>query len=144
MEYFRITGYNEKDNYCFIVDSNGMFEKLWQFSAYLISKGLKILEVSKEENFIDVNIKRATEDKENIILRANAVGKPKNTTYEIDGVSYKAIQVADKIYIPNKDNNNIKSTSSNNAMPVSAPVKIYTTEINPEPLFFEGISQFKI
>lgn len=104
MEYFRITGYNEKDNYCFIVDSNGMFEKLWQFSAYLISKGLKVLEVSKEEIFIDVNIKRATEDKEHIILRANAVGKQKNIIQEIDDVLYKAIQVADKIYVPDKVN----------------------------------------
>lgn len=56
--YFRITGYNEKDNYCFIVDSNGMFEELWQFSSYLIQKGLKIIEVSKIENMIDVNIKK--------------------------------------------------------------------------------------
>ena len=34
--YFRITGYDEKDDFCFIIDSNGMFEKLWQFSAFLV------------------------------------------------------------------------------------------------------------
>ncbi|MBR1890433.1 MAG: hypothetical protein IJ817_01945 [Clostridia bacterium] len=101
--YFRITGYCPEEDFCFIMDCNGMFEKMWQFSSFVISKGLKVLEVSNDETFLDVNIKKAKEDKEHVILRANAKGKPKNTTYEIDGVSYKAIQVADKIYIPNKD-----------------------------------------
>ena len=100
---FRITGYNEKDDYCFIVDSNGMFEKLWQFSSFLIQKGLKVLEVSKFENIIDVNIKKAEEDKEHIILRANAPGKPEYTSQTINGKTYQAVKVADKIYVPNKD-----------------------------------------
>ena len=100
--YFRITGYNEKDNYCFIVDSNGMFEKLWQFSAFLVQKGLKIIEVSKLENVIDINIKKAEIDNEHIILRAIADGKPEYVSQTINGSTYKAIKVADKIYIPNK------------------------------------------
>ena len=103
--YFRITGYCPEEDFCFIMDSNGMFDKMWRFSSFVISKGLKVLEVSNDETFLDVNIKKAKEDKEHVILRANATGKPKNTTYEIDGVSDKAIQVADKIYIPNKDEN---------------------------------------
>ena len=86
--YFRITGYDEKDNFCFIIDSNGMFEKLWQFSAL---------------NIIDVNIKKASEDKEHIILRANAPGKPEYISQTINGKTYQAIKVADKIYILNKD-----------------------------------------
>ena len=100
--YFRITGYNEKDNYCFIVDSNGMFKKLWQFSAFLVQKGLKIIEVSKLENVIDINIKKAEIDNEHIILRAIADGKPEYVSQTINGSTYKAIKVADKIYIPNK------------------------------------------
>lgn len=100
--YFRITGYNEKDNYCFIVDSNGMFEKLWQFSAFLVQKGLKIIEVSKLENVIDTNIKKAEKDSEHIILRAISPGKPKYISETINGITYKAIKVADKIYIPSK------------------------------------------
>lgn len=100
--YFRITGYNEKDNYCFIVDSNGMFEKLWQFSAFLVQKELKIIEVSKLENVIDINIKKAEIDNEHIILRAIADGKPEYVSQTINGSTYKAIKVADKIYIPNK------------------------------------------
>ena len=43
--YFRITGYWPENDCCFIIDSNGMFEKLWQFSSDLIQKGLKVLEV---------------------------------------------------------------------------------------------------
>ena len=101
--YFRITGYDEKDNFCFIIDSNGMFEKLWQFSSFLIQKGLKALEVSKFENIIDINIKKAEEDKEHIILRANAPGKPEYISQTINGKTYQAIKVADKIYVPNKD-----------------------------------------
>ena len=100
--YFRITGYNEKDNYCFIVDSNGMFEKLWQFSAFLVQKGLKIIEVSKLENVIDTNIKKAEKDSEHIILRAISPGKPEYVEQQINGTTYKAVKVADKIYIPSK------------------------------------------
>ena len=101
--YFRITGYDEKDDFCFIIDSNGMFEKLWQFSAFIVQKGLKVLEVSKLENIIDVNIKKASEDKERIILRANAPGKPEYISQTINGKTYQAVKVADKIYVPNKD-----------------------------------------
>ena len=100
--YFRITGYNEKDNYCFIVDSNGMFKKLWQFSAFLVQKELKIIEVSKLENVIDINIKKAEIDNEHIILRAIADGKPEYIEQNINSTIYKSIKVADKIYIPSK------------------------------------------
>ena len=45
MNYFRITGYSEELKSCFILDSNGMFEKLWQFSAFLVQKDIKFIEV---------------------------------------------------------------------------------------------------
>ena len=101
-KYFRITGYSPEQDLCFIIDSNGMFEKLWQFSSYLIQRGFKVLEVSNAENFIDINIKKVEENPEKIFLRANAQGKPENIQHEIDGVVYNAIKVADKIYIPKK------------------------------------------
>lgn len=41
--YFRITGYNKENDFSFIMDCFGMFEKLWQFSALLIEKGFKVL-----------------------------------------------------------------------------------------------------
>lgn len=80
-----------------------MFEKLWQFSAYLVEKGIDIIEVSKLENIIDINITPAEEDKEHFILRATADGTPQNIEQTVNGITYKAIQVSDKIYIPNKE-----------------------------------------
>ena len=101
--YFRITAYYPEDNFSFIIDSNGKFEKLWQFSAYLISKGIKVIEASKQEQMLDINIEPAPQDNEHIILRANADDKPENITYELNGITYKAIKVGDKIYIPDKE-----------------------------------------
>ena len=101
--YFRITAYYPEDNFSFIIASNGMFEKLWQFSAYLISKGIKVIEASKQEQMLDINIELAPQDNEHIILRANADDKPEYLTQTINGVTYKAIKVADKSYIPNKE-----------------------------------------
>jgi len=98
--YFRITGYYPQEDFSFILDSNGMHEKLWQFSAMLVAKGLKVLEVSKLENVIDININPIEEDKEHIVLRATAEGKPEYIDQNVNGTIYKAIKVADKIYIP--------------------------------------------
>ena len=75
-KYFRITGYHPQENYCFIMDSNGMFDMLWQFSSFLVQKGLKVLEVSTDEQFKDIDIKRAEENKNQMLLRANAKGQP--------------------------------------------------------------------
>lgn len=100
--YFRITAYYPEDNFSFILDSNGKFEKLWQFSAYLVSKGIKVIEASKQEQILDINIELAPQDNEHIILRANADDKPEYLTQTINGVTYKAIKVADKIYIPDR------------------------------------------
>ncbi|MDD3232271.1 MAG: hypothetical protein PHO06_02870 [Clostridia bacterium] len=99
--YFRITGYCPEHDFSFIVDSKGMFEKFWQFSSYLIQKGLKVLEISNSEKFIDINIKPIEEDKNLIMLRATVEGKPEYLIQEIDGTQDRAIKVADKTYIPN-------------------------------------------
>ena len=101
--YFRITGYYPQEDFSFILDSNGMHEKLWQFSAMLVAKGLKVLEVSKLENVIDININQVEEDKEHIFLRATAEGKPEYIDQNVNGTIYKAIKIADKIYIPNME-----------------------------------------
>ena len=99
--YFRITGYNQENDFCFIIDSNGKFEKLWQFSAYLVSKGLKVIEVNKLENIIDINIEKVEEDNEHIFLRAITENKPEYVDYKINDITYKAIKVAEKLYIIN-------------------------------------------
>ncbi len=100
--YYRITGYCEEQNCCFILDCYGAFEKLWQFSSYLLQKGLKVLEVGNDTKFMDGNINRANADSEQLILRANAKGKPEYITQTVNGVTYKAVKVADKIYIPDR------------------------------------------
>lgn len=43
LNYFRITGYYPAKDVCFIADSNGKFAELWQFSSYLVRKGVKII-----------------------------------------------------------------------------------------------------
>ena len=41
-------------------------------------------------------------DKTNLIIRAVAKGKPQFVPVSHNGIRYNAIQVADKIYIPDK------------------------------------------
>jgi hypothetical protein len=102
-QYFRVTAYYPKEDLTVIIDSNGMFEKLWQLSSFILQKGLKIIEASSDEKFIDINIEKAEADTEHIILRAEAKDKHEPVTQTIDGVAYQAIKVADKIYIPDRD-----------------------------------------
>lgn len=100
--YYRITGYCEKEDFGFIIDCNEMFEKLWQFSSFLIQKGLKVLEVGNAEKFSDGNITKIPQAPDNLIIRATAKGKPEYTTQEIDGVIYKAVKVSSRFYAPDK------------------------------------------
>ena len=75
--YYRITAYHPEKNISVIMDSYGMFEKLWQFSAFLVEKGFDIIAVGKEDNFTDGNIERQTEPlPDKIILRACQRDKP--------------------------------------------------------------------
>lgn len=100
--YYRITGYCEQENFCFIMDCFGCFEKLWQFSSLLIQKGLKVLEVGNDAKFIDGNLDRVNENGERLFLRATAEGKPEYTTQTVDSVVYRAVKVAGRIYIPDR------------------------------------------
>ena len=49
--YFRIKGSIPDKNITFIMDSFGAFEKMWQFSSFLIQKGCKIIEVGLIDKF---------------------------------------------------------------------------------------------
>ena len=51
--YFRITAYHPEQNISVIMDSYGKFAKLWQFSAYMVQKGFKVLAVGNDETFFD-------------------------------------------------------------------------------------------
>lgn len=100
--YFRITAYYEKEDLSMIIDSNGMFEKLWQFSSYIVQKGLKVLEISNADNFIDINTQLADKDTQHVLLRAVDKGKPEYIPQTIDGKEYKAVGVKDMVYVPDK------------------------------------------
>ena len=91
MNYFRVTIYDKTNNISAILDSNGAFEKLWQFSAYLVNKGFNIIDASKLENITETNIEPANEDNEHIILRATQDGKVElqNNTIKVADMFYK-------------------------------------------------------
>lgn len=91
--YYRITAYHLEKDISIIMDSFGLFEKKWQFSADLIKKGFKILEVSDDSQFTEGNIPLLVEPSAKYILRAHKTGKPtiENGKVEING----------KFYIPN-------------------------------------------
>lgn len=91
--YYRITAYHPEKDISIIMDSFGLFEKKWQFSAALIKKGFKILEVSDDSQFTEGNIPLLVEPSDKYILRAYATGKP-------DIVSSK-VTLNDKYYICN-------------------------------------------
>lgn len=74
--YFRITAYHPEKNVSAIFDSNGYFEKLWQFSAMLVQKGFKIIEVGGVEKFLEGDLSKVNVDKEHIILRSCCMGQP--------------------------------------------------------------------
>ena len=89
--YFRITAYHPEENVSIIIDSNGMFEKLWQFSSHLVKKGFKIIAVGNDDSFDDGNIPKAFLDAHNMILRACDRGKPicREGCIEVKGRSYR-------------------------------------------------------
>ena len=90
--YFRITAYHPAENLSAIFDSNGRFEKLWQFSAFLVQKGFKIVEVGADDKFREGNIPKVPKDT-SLILRDCAKGEPKKdgTAIEIHGKHYEVI-----------------------------------------------------
>lgn len=99
--YYRITAYHKEKDISIIMDSYGLFEKKWQFSADLIRRGFDIIEVSDDTQFLDGNIERLTEpEPEKFVLRASACGRPKIGSKQINGTTYKTIMVEDKTYIP--------------------------------------------
>ena len=101
--YYRITAYHPIEDFSFIVDSHGRFEELWAFSSYLVSKSLKILEVSTEEKFLDGNMKQAKEHSEFLYIQAVQGGQPTRTTVMVDGKMYRAVEVCGRRYVPNRE-----------------------------------------
>ena len=97
--YYRITAYHKEKDISIIMDSYGLFEKKWQFSADLIRRGFDIIEVSDDTQFLDGNIDRLKEQRPNkLILRATACGRPKTTIENVGGRNIKKIEVNLKFY----------------------------------------------
>ena len=59
-----------------ILDSNGKFEKLWQFSAYLVQKDFKIVQVETVDNSIDSTFPLVSQTSSKIFLRSIGKGRP--------------------------------------------------------------------
>ena len=89
--YFRITAYHPQKDICAVFDSNGRFEKLWQFSAFLVGKGFKIAEVGSEDKFFDGDLPKPEESSDKILLRACAKGSPvrDGNRIEVNAKSYE-------------------------------------------------------
>lgn len=100
--YFRITGYCEEKDFCFIVDCYGYYDKLWQVSADFVGKGMKIIAVGAAEKFLDGNITPMEYRTDYMLARATCNGRPIETTFTVEGVTYKALKVNDKIYVPDR------------------------------------------
>ena len=89
--YFRITAYHPQKDVCTVLDSNGMFDAIWQFSSLLVKKGFKIIEVGNERKFLDGDFPKAEESQDKIFLRACAKGSPvrDDSRITINGKSYE-------------------------------------------------------
>ena len=100
MNYYRITAYHPAENVSAILDSHGRFEKLWEFSAYLVSKGFKILEASKEGGFLEGTMPIAPHNTQRIFVQACGRGKPTEGATVIDGTPYRSVVLEGKSYVP--------------------------------------------
>ncbi len=70
MNNYRITGYDPKHDFTFILDSYGMFDVNWKFSSYLVLRGLKIIKI------VDINdTDNLTNDNEHLFLRKAEQGR---------------------------------------------------------------------
>lgn len=95
-DYYRITAYHPETDISVILDSFGRFEKLWQFSAFLVARKFKIIAVDKSENISFGNLEKANYDDKNIIIRAYDKG-------EIS-IMRGVIHLGDKQYTQNINN----------------------------------------
>ena len=91
--YFRITAYHPALDISFIIDSINQYEEIWEFSAALVSKKCKILEVSENSQIDDGNIPKASAIGNTYVLRACAMGRVEKE----NGI----INIKGRFYTPN-------------------------------------------
>lgn len=101
-EYFRVVGYCEEKDFCFVLDSYGYCNEIWELSADLIRRKYRVPIAATQGNMLDGNIPKIPYDDKAVHLRAVAIGKPQHTVLELNGVRYKAVQVGDKVFVTDK------------------------------------------
>ena len=99
--YFRITAYLPKDDISVILDANGKYQEIWEFSAFLVSKGFKIIDViegCEPARFAEATFPLIEKPSSKIHLRATGKGRPEIEEFVHDGKNVRMITVYDKIY----------------------------------------------
>ena len=96
--YFRITAYHTEQNISVILDSNGRFEKLWQFSSFLVNKGFKIIEVTTSDKLVYDPFPLIEKESYKILLRSIAKGLPMIQEVIYQDRLCKAICVGESTY----------------------------------------------
>lgn len=61
--YFRITVFLPNKHITAVFKSHGRFEKLWQFSAFLVAKGFKIIDVAEIKSHLNTKEEPFDENK---------------------------------------------------------------------------------
>ena len=74
-----------------------------QFAFTKLYEGMKVLEVSTEEKFLDGNIPRASEHHESLFIQAARKGRPTISTVTVEGKSYRGIEIAGRYYVPDRN-----------------------------------------
>ena len=97
MEYYRITAYHSDEDISVILDSNGKFETLWDFSALLVAHGFKVISLSKSNAFAESTFP-LIEESGKLAVRAIAKGLPDIDEFVYNNRKCRAITVGDKIY----------------------------------------------
>lgn len=96
--YFRVTAHHTEQNISAILDSNGKFEKLWQFSSYLVNKGFKIIEVTTSDKLVYDPFPIIEKESNKILLRSIAKGMPMIQEIIYQDCPCKAICVGENTY----------------------------------------------
>ena len=91
--YFRITAYHPTLDVSFIIDSINQHNEIWEFSAALVKRKCKILQVSDSSQFLDGNIPKTTSSGGRYIIRACTKGYANI----VDGI----VNIKGRFYTPN-------------------------------------------
>lgn len=101
MAYFRITVYHPQEDFSAILDANGKYEKLWEFSAFLVSKGLNIIAVCRAELIVPDTLEYVPlidKPSDKIMLRVIEKGKASCEEMEYESRKCKIVSVGTTAY----------------------------------------------